>query len=90
VRAEVATVMRVFAHVALVAPPQALAGAHGANFVILASDTPLPIDAVRPGLDALAGPVSVLSGIELASFVDGADALTDDYAPVDQLLGSRP
>ena len=82
--------MAVFAHVALVAPA---AGARrlesGANFVILASDSPLPLDALRPRIGALAEPVSVLTGAELADFVGDASVLTDDYAPVDQLL-TRP
>jgi len=86
VRAEIATVMAVFPHVALVAPPRALAGQSGANFVILASDTPLSLDVLRSRLGSLAEPVTVLAGAELASFVGDASLLTDDYAPVDQLL----
>jgi spermidine synthase len=89
VRAEIATVMAVFEHVALVAPAQAIARQSGANFVILASNAPLPLDALRPRIASLIGGVSVLDGAELASFVDHAGILTDDYAPVDQLL-SRP
>jgi hypothetical protein len=30
--------------------------------------------------------VTLLSGVELTAFVGGARVLTDDYAPVDQLL----
>ena len=86
VRAEIATVMAVFDHVALVAPAQAIAGVSGANFVILASNAPLPLDTLRPRIAALVGRVSVLAGDELATFVNHAGILTDDYAPVDQLL----
>jgi hypothetical protein len=32
----------------------------------------------------------VLGGDELAAFVGGARVLTDDFAPVDQLLQPRP
>ncbi|MBB2945274.1 spermidine synthase [Actinoplanes lutulentus] len=87
IRAEVATVAAAFAHVALIAPPEALAGGRGSNFVILASESPLPLDQVRTGLGTLAKePVTVLSGDSLADFVADARVLTDDYAPVDQLL----
>jgi len=85
-RAEVATVGAVFSHVALVAPPAALAGDEGANFVILASDAPLPLDALRLRLGALPEPVTLLAGADLAGFVGAGRVLTDDYAPVDQLL----
>jgi hypothetical protein len=89
VRAEVATVQAVFDHVALVAPPAALAGEKGSNFVIIASDAPLPLAALRQRLAALPTlpePVTVLEGADLASFVGRGRVLTDDYAPVDQLL----
>lgn len=86
IRAEIATVMAVFEHVALVAPAQAIAGQSGANFVILASAAPLPLDALRPRIAALIGRVAVLDGADLARFVDHARILTDDFAPVDQLL----
>ncbi|MEU4693121.1 fused MFS/spermidine synthase [Actinoplanes sp. NPDC023714] len=82
IRAEVATVAAAFPHVALIAPPDAIAGETGSNFVILASKSPLPLDAIRPGLSG----VSLLAGPELDDFVDDARVLTDDYAPVDQLL----
>jgi spermidine synthase len=85
IRAEVATVMTVFRHVALVAPPYAVAGQSGANFVILASNSPLALEALRPRIAALSG-ATVLDGYDLAQFVDHARILTDDYAPVDQLL----
>ncbi|HET8684942.1 MAG TPA: fused MFS/spermidine synthase [Micromonosporaceae bacterium] len=102
VRAEVATVAAVFPHVALVAPESAVTGGAGANFVILGSAAPLPLAALRDRLAARAAdaaasgtpaeraePVRVLAGAELAAFVGGARVLTDDHAPVDQLL-ARP
>ncbi|WBB82521.1 fused MFS/spermidine synthase [Micromonospora sp. WMMD882] len=88
VRAEVATVAAEFRHVALVAPPAALAGEYGANFLIMASDAPLPLTAIAPRLGALAEPTRVLSGADLTAFVGDALVLTDDYAPVDQLLAT--
>jgi spermidine synthase len=86
VRAEIATVMAVFDHVALVAPVQAIDGKVGANFVILASDAPLPLARLRSRIASLVGRVAVLDGNELNAFVNHAGILTDDYAPVDQLL----
>ncbi|WP_238014182.1 fused MFS/spermidine synthase [Dactylosporangium sp. AC04546] len=79
VRAELATIAAVFPHVALVAPPSAVAGRVGSNFVILASASPLL--AFSPPDDA-----SVVTGSALRDFVGSAAVLTDDHAPVDQLL----
>ncbi|HEX2356795.1 MAG TPA: fused MFS/spermidine synthase [Micromonosporaceae bacterium] len=87
IRAEVATVAAVFRHVALIAPPQALTGRAGANFVIVASMAPLPLDPLWTRLGRTAqGPTAMITGAELGEFVGGAPVLTDDYAPVDQLL----
>lgn len=87
VRAELATVADVFTDVAVLAPPDALAGRAGANFVIVAADGPLPLAALRARLDAaVEQPVTLLSGAELDAFVGDATVLTDDFAPVDQLL----
>ncbi|MEU8655603.1 fused MFS/spermidine synthase [Actinoplanes philippinensis] len=86
IRAELATVAAAFPNVALIAPPAAIAGDRGSNFVILASYGPLPIEAMWPRLAALEEAVTVLSGAELDAFVADARVLTDDYAPVDQLL----
>jgi spermidine synthase len=83
IRAEVATVAAVFPYVALIAPPRALAGEAGANFVIVASKSPLPLAAIGAGLARLAEPPTLQPD---ASFAGGARVLTDDYAPVDQLL----
>jgi spermidine synthase len=78
IRAELATVMDVFPHVAVVAPEAALRGEKGSNYVVFASTEPLlrftPPDA------------KVLTGADLRAFVDDADVLTDDHAPVDQLV----
>jgi MFS family permease len=86
IRAEVATVAAAFRHVALVAPQDALDGKVGSNFVIVASQQPLPLAALGARLGRLREPVRLLSGAELTTFVGGARVLTDDYAPVDQLL----
>lgn len=87
VRAELATVSHAFAHVALIAPPKALAGTEGSNFVIVASASPLPLAALRSRLDrTVEEPVTLLAGAELDRLVGDARVLTDDFAPVDQLL----
>jgi spermidine synthase len=84
-KAELATVAAVFPHVALIAPPKALNGETGSNFVIVASRSPLPLDLIRTGLVRHAkDPVTLLPDGE---FAGDARVLTDDYAPVDQLLG---
>ncbi|GIG07441.1 hypothetical protein Cco03nite_41410 [Catellatospora coxensis] len=86
IRAEVATVAAVFPHVALIAPRAALDGREGANFVIVASARTLPAQALAGRLAMLQEPVAVLSGADLAAFTGDAAVLTDDYAPVDQML----
>jgi spermidine synthase len=86
IRAEVATVAAVFPQVALIAPRAALTGTAGGNFVIVASRAPLPLDDIRNHLELLDEPVELISGGALAAFVGDARVLTDDYAPVDQLL----
>ncbi|MEU8114514.1 fused MFS/spermidine synthase [Micromonospora sp. NPDC048947] len=88
IRAELATVAAEFGHVALIAPPEALAQEQGSNFLIVGSDAPLPLEAVRVRLAEVDPKVSLLSGAALTDFVDGAMVLTDDYAPVDQLLAT--
>jgi MFS family permease len=80
VRAEVATVQAVFPYAAVVSSPAALRGDVPANFVILGSNAPLASFA-PPG-------AQVLTGSGLDTFAKRASVLTDDFAPVDQLLGS--
>jgi hypothetical protein len=86
IKAELATVADVLPHVALIAPPDALAGRTGANFVIVASAAPLPLVALRSRLAQVDEPVTLLAGSALDDFIDDAEILTDDHAPVDQLL----
>lgn len=89
IRAELATVRAGFRHVALIAPPAALARQRGANFLIVAGDEPLPLDGLRRQIAALTDdPATVLHGEALDEFVGDALVLTDEYAPVDQLLAT--
>jgi spermidine synthase len=86
IRAELATVAAVFPHVALIAPQAALDGGTGSNFVIVASKSPLALDELRTHLELVNEPVQLVSGDQLTAFIDDARVLTDDFAPVDQLL----
>lgn len=82
-RAEAATVAEVFDHVAVVLGPGAADGGPG-NSVIVAGDQPLDaaiVELRRRTVDEGGRLVDDLEG-----FVDGARVLTDDFAPVDQLL----
>ena len=85
VKAEVATIAAVFPHVALVAEPAAFSGS-GGNLVVLASPSPLPLTALQTTLRAKAPGMTVVTGSDLTGFVRSAQVLTDDYAPVDQLV----
>jgi spermidine synthase len=84
--AEVATIRSVFPEVALITHPDALAGTIGANYVVVASATKLPLERLRARLATLATPTVLVSGPELSTVVGGARILTDDFAPVDQLI----
>ncbi len=85
-RAEVATLAEVFDHVALLGPEDVLDASGGGNMVVVASDTPMSLAELAAGLDERSTRWSVLSGDPLRSWVGDAAVLTDDYAPVDQLL----
>lgn len=83
-RSEVATIADVFAHVLVIAPVTYLDAEMGGNFVIAASDAPFDTAAIRGAIDARGGAEIVTA--DTASFADGARILTDDFAPVDQLI----
>ncbi len=80
-RAELATLEEVFDDVVVVAKPRQVSG----NFVVAASPQRLPLDALRRRAAAAGNEV-----IDAATLTDGAPILTDDFAPVDQLIGSTP
>ncbi|MEX0658313.1 MAG: fused MFS/spermidine synthase [Egibacteraceae bacterium] len=88
-RAEAATLAAVFEHVALVAPPERVAGAEGGNFVLLGADTPLDVAGLRAAIAAHDGQDEVVAGERYQDFAGQAPVLFDDYAPVDQLLTPR-
>jgi len=78
-RAELATLRQAFDHVQVILPggepPEA-----SRNQVIVASDRPIPELEIDPDDGVLRDEAFV------ADYVDGAEVLTDDHAPVDQLL----
>ncbi|WP_101255101.1 fused MFS/spermidine synthase [Streptomyces barkulensis] len=95
-RAEAATLAETFEHVALMGEPAdiglAPAAADGGNLVVLASDRPVDPRATQEALDARRTGWKIATGDGLASWIGDARPLTDDHAPVDQLLqpyGSR-
>lgn len=90
-RAEVATLGETFEHVALVGEPTDIgldpaAAPEGGNLVVLASDRRLDLRAAQEALDARHTGWKITTGEDLASWTGDARPLTDDYAPVDQLL----
>ena len=86
VRAELATLRAVFPHVLLLARAPALAGEDGGNVVAVASRRPLPVEEIAAGLAERDLAWQVAEEAELDAFVGDAQVLTDDFAPVDQLL----
>jgi spermidine synthase len=89
IRAEAATLAEVFSDVALFAPPAYLAGEGGGNFVLVAAGRPVDVAAIESTVRERGGVELGISGAELDSFIGDAGVLTDDFAPVDQMLG-RP
>lgn len=90
-RAEVATLSETFEHVALVGEPTDIgldptATPEGGNMVVLASDRPVDLRAAQETLDARQTGWKIATGGDLTSWIGDARLLTDDYAPVDQLL----
>ena len=86
VRAELATLRAVFPHVLLLARAPVLAGEDGGNVVAVASRRPLAPDAIAAAMEEQGLGWQVAEAAELDAFVGDARVLTDDFAPVDQLL----
>ncbi len=85
VRAEVLTISKVFRNVAVASSTEGFADASGDNFVVYASDEPLPLDAISAQINSTDRWV-VRSGPELTRWFAGSLPLTDSFAPVEQLL----
>lgn len=85
-RAQVATLLAAFEHVALLADPSVLRGRRFANLVLVASDAPLPIEALTRRAARAAGRARLVDGAALRAFTGGAAAVTDATA----VAGPRP
>jgi spermidine synthase/MFS family permease len=87
VKAEIATVQSVFPYVAVLTYPEAITDQVGANFIVVASPKPLALAemqrvlATQPDLNMIG-----IDGPALRNFVGKAKVLTDELAPVAQLI----
>lgn len=85
-RAELATLRAAFEHAAFIATPTAT-GFAGGTFVMIASDEPLDAARLQAAVAARGrGRVVVGDPGQVGAFAGSAPVLTDDYAPVDQLI----
>lgn len=89
VRSETQTLRAVFAHVAVAGPRSYMSLTAGGNFVLIGSNAPIDTSALLSEIAARGGTEVVLVDDELNDFIDGARVLTDDFAPVDQLISRR-
>ena len=79
-RAQTATLAERFEHVAVIVPDGGVPDDERVNQILIGSHRPIP----RPTIDRSDG--QLLTGTDVDDFIDGARPLTDDFAPVDQLL----
>jgi spermidine synthase len=87
-RAQAASMVEVFDHVAVFAPAEYLTGVTGGNFVLVGSDAPIDVGGIEAGIRESGGIEIGVSGDDLTAFVAGARPLIDDFAPVDQLISN--
>ena len=85
-RAEAATLLDVFANVMVVAPPDYLYGNRGGNYVVVASDRAFDLAAMTAAIGGRETGEIAITGDDVVAWIDGARVLTDDFAPVDQLI----
>jgi spermidine synthase len=90
-RAEAQTFRAVFGEVAVVAPSHVVSGAYGgaANVLLIGGDELPDITDLNKALRRWNSTSVAISGEAVEPFVGSAIVLSDDFAPVDQLLG-RP
>lgn len=93
-RAELATLAEVFDFVYLAGEPAdiGLGGGQsdGGNLVAVASDRSLDITAIQELMDRRGTGWRIAAGDDVDDWIGDAQILTDDFAPVDQLLQPRP
>lgn len=90
-RAEVATLAEAFEHVAVMGAPVDIgldpaATPVGGNLVVLASDRPFDAPAIQKALNTRETGWRIATGDTVTAWTGDAPVLTDDHAPVDQLL----
>ena len=90
-RAEVSTLTAIFDHVIVTAEAgdvgvDTAATPDGGNLVVLASDRPVDPGALQSALNTRKTGWAIAAGEDLSRWIGDARVLTDDYAPVDQLL----
>jgi hypothetical protein len=85
-RAEAATLLDVFGNVMVVAPPDYLYEDRGGNYVVVASDRAFDLAAMTAAIGGRETGEIAITGDDVVSWMDGARVLTDDFAPVDQLI----
>jgi len=85
-RSELATIRDVFSHVAVIER----ADGRGGNHVVIASDLPLPLEAIAQRNRDRGRDDAITAGPALDLLIGDAAVLRDDRAPVDQLLTPRP
>ncbi len=84
--AEARTLATAVTETALLARDGTLDSNGGGNFVLVGSDRPIPADDIAMRAAALGETAQVLTGRDYSELADHGPVLTDDYAPVDQLL----
>jgi spermidine synthase len=89
VRSQAVTLLEVFPDVALFAPDSYLTGESGGNYILVASRDEIDISGIERRIDSRGGSELGIEDVELDLFMGDAGVLTDDFAPVDQILG-RP
>lgn len=86
-RAEVQTLREVFPYVAVVATEQTLGFVGGGNLILVGSHRPIDADAITAANAGRGDNRIARTGDDwLDEWVGGADVLTDEHAPVDQLI----
>lgn len=88
-RSAAATLRKVFGHIALFAPPTYITGSDGGNYILVASPMNIDVPGIERAIRSRGSSEVGVIGTELDDFIDGAHLLTDDFAPVDQIVG-RP
>lgn len=83
VGSEVRTLEETFAHVAVYADDD-----REGNFVLVASQEPIALEQLDAAITAQDSDMTRMGGPEQTDLTAGTEVLTDDHAPVDQLLGS--